>query len=90
MNILALVAHPDDAEILCAGTLARYATDGHRVTLAIYTDGSMGDRDVPPAALAETRPALKPRPPPTCWGPACSGVASWMNTCSPTPTSAAE
>lgn len=57
MNILALVAHPDDAEILCAGTLARYVADGHAVTLAIYTDGSMGDRTVTPTELAATRRA---------------------------------
>lgn len=57
MNIFALVAHPDDAEILCAGTLARYVADGHRVTLGIYTDGSMGDREVPPTELAATRRA---------------------------------
>mgnify|MGYP002378389919 CR=1 FL=1 len=57
MNILALVAHPDDAEILCAGTLARYAADGHRITLAIFTDGSMGDREIPPATLAGLRRA---------------------------------
>ena len=29
MNILAIGAHPDDIEILCAGTLARYAEQGH-------------------------------------------------------------
>lgn len=55
MNILALVAHPDDAEILCAGTLARYVASGHHVTLAIFTDGSMGDREIPPATLAASR-----------------------------------
>jgi LmbE family N-acetylglucosaminyl deacetylase len=29
MNILAVGAHPDDIEILCSGTLALYARDGH-------------------------------------------------------------
>ena len=33
MNILALGAHPDDIEFGCAGTLAKYANNGHpRVT----------------------------------------------------------
>jgi LmbE family N-acetylglucosaminyl deacetylase len=57
LNILAVSAHPDDIEILCAGTLARYAEAGHAVTLAVFTDGSMGDAHVPPATLAPIRHA---------------------------------
>ena len=57
MNILAVSAHPDDIELLCAGTLARYAEAGHAVTLAVVTDGSMGDTHVPPAELAQIRHA---------------------------------
>ena len=55
MNILAITAHPDDVEILCAGTLARYAEAEHAVTVAVFTDGSMGDAHVPPTKLAQTR-----------------------------------
>jgi LmbE family N-acetylglucosaminyl deacetylase len=55
MNILAVGAHPDDIEILCAGTLARYAQGGHAVTLAVFTCGDMGDLKVPPAELAPVR-----------------------------------
>jgi LmbE family N-acetylglucosaminyl deacetylase len=55
MNILAVSAHPDDIELLCAGTLARYVAGGHAVTLAIFTDGSMGDARIPPARLARIR-----------------------------------
>jgi LmbE family N-acetylglucosaminyl deacetylase len=55
MNILTVSAHPDDIEILCAGTLARYAETGHTVTIAIFTDGSMGDAHIPPSALGRTR-----------------------------------
>jgi LmbE family N-acetylglucosaminyl deacetylase len=55
VNILAISAHPDDIEILCAGTLARYAGTGHTVTMAIFTDGSMGDMHIPPAELASIR-----------------------------------
>ena len=57
MNILAIAAHPDDIEILCAGTLARYAETGHSITLGVFTDGSMGDAHVPPAKLAAIRHA---------------------------------
>lgn len=55
MNILAVAAHPDDIELLCAGTLARYVAGGHAVTLAVFTDGSMGDVHIRPARLAAIR-----------------------------------
>jgi LmbE family N-acetylglucosaminyl deacetylase len=55
MNILAIGAHPDDIEILCAGTLALYAQSKHNVTMAVFTDGSMGDLKIPPAELASIR-----------------------------------
>jgi LmbE family N-acetylglucosaminyl deacetylase len=55
MNILAIGAHPDDIEILCAGTLALYAQAKHNVTIAVFTDGSMGDVHIPPAKLAKIR-----------------------------------
>lgn len=34
MNVTALVAHPDD-ELMCAGTLARFVAEGHRVRLVV-------------------------------------------------------
>ena len=34
MNILAIGAHPDDVETMCAGTLAKYASLGHKVYIA--------------------------------------------------------
>ncbi|MCW5556230.1 MAG: PIG-L family deacetylase [Verrucomicrobiae bacterium] len=57
MNILAIGAHPDDIEILCAGTLARYAQDGHRIYMAVFTSGNMGDLVIPPEELARIRRA---------------------------------
>lgn len=42
MNILAIGAHPDDIEIQCAGTLALYAGAGHKVFMAIATNGNVG------------------------------------------------
>jgi LmbE family N-acetylglucosaminyl deacetylase len=35
--------------------LARYAAAGHQVTMAVFTDGSMGDPQTPPETLAEIR-----------------------------------
>ncbi len=55
MNILSVTAHPDDLEILCAGTLARYAKQGHNVTIAVFTSGNMGDLKIEPEDLARIR-----------------------------------
>ncbi len=55
MNVLALSAHPDDAEIGCGGTLALHADAGNRVTIACVTDGEGGDTGVPPVKLARIR-----------------------------------
>lgn len=55
MRVLAVGAHPDDIEILCAGTLARYATEGHAVTICIATDGGAGHLHIPPPELARIR-----------------------------------
>ncbi|MGZ9226789.1 MAG: PIG-L deacetylase family protein [Anaerolineales bacterium] len=38
LNILAVGCHPDDLEIGCSGTLARYAQAGHRVTICIIAN----------------------------------------------------
>ncbi len=54
-RILAVGAHPDDLEILCSGTLARYARQGAQVVMAIATDGSAGHMIIPPQELAEIR-----------------------------------
>lgn len=51
---LVIVAHPDDAEFGCAGTVARWADEGWEVTYVVLTDGSGGGpddaTDVGPAA----------------------------------------
>src|SRR5215470_11197703 len=57
MNILAVGAHPDDIEILCAGTLARYSQQGHAIFLASFTCGDMGDLEILPTELARIRKA---------------------------------
>jgi LmbE family N-acetylglucosaminyl deacetylase len=42
VRVLAVGAHPDDLVILCAGTLARYAADGHAVAMVDVTRGDRG------------------------------------------------
>jgi N-acetylglucosamine malate deacetylase 1 len=42
VRVLAVGAHPDDLEILCGGTLARYAREGHEVVMCNATTGDRG------------------------------------------------
>lgn len=41
-TILVLMAHPDDAELSCAGTVARWTRTGATAVLVIATDGARG------------------------------------------------
>src|SRR5215813_2359225 len=41
-RMLAVVAHPDDAELLCAGTLARAKADGAEIGVCILCRGDKG------------------------------------------------
>jgi LmbE family N-acetylglucosaminyl deacetylase len=41
-TVVAFHAHPDDEVLLTGGTLARLAAEGHRVVIAVATDGIMG------------------------------------------------
>ena len=44
-NALVIVAHPDDAEFLCGGTVARWCAEGWTVDYILTTSGDMGSRD---------------------------------------------
>ncbi len=57
--VLAVYAHPDDADVACGGTLARWAKDGSAVHLLVCTDGGKGTVDprVKPKKLAAERTA---------------------------------
>jgi LmbE family N-acetylglucosaminyl deacetylase len=54
-SVLAVGAHPDDIDILCGGTLAKYAKLGVKISIAVATDGSAGHMVIPPKELAEIR-----------------------------------
>jgi LmbE family N-acetylglucosaminyl deacetylase len=54
-RVLAVVAHPDDAELLCAGTLARARDDGARIALCVLCQGDKGQPAQPIADLAVVR-----------------------------------
>lgn len=58
-RILAVYAHPDDPEVSCAGTLARWADEGAEVHLVICTAGDKGATHggIDPAELVTARAA---------------------------------
>ena len=54
MKIMAIMAHPDDIEMTCSGTLANYANEGHEITMCNLCDGALGG-NIPRKELAEIR-----------------------------------
>ena len=55
VRILALFAHPDDAEYLCAGTLAHLADRGASLHIATLTAGDCGSSILPAAKITRIR-----------------------------------
>jgi N-acetylglucosamine malate deacetylase 1 len=55
MNVLALFAHPDDAEFLVAGTLALLAERGAKVSIVTMTAGDCGSTVLPAAKMTRIR-----------------------------------
>ena len=47
LDLLAIAAHPDDAELTCGGTLAAAVRQGYRVGILDLTAGEMGSRGTP-------------------------------------------
>jgi len=54
---LTMMAHPDDAEILCGGTLGRLAEAGWEVHVATMTPGDCGTMTETPWQISATRTA---------------------------------
>src|SRR6185369_10688290 len=54
-RMLAVVAHPDDAELLCAGTLARARADGAAIGVCVLCQGDKGQPAEPIVNLAAVR-----------------------------------
>jgi LmbE family N-acetylglucosaminyl deacetylase len=55
VNILAIHAHPDDVEILAAGTLAQLAAAGHNITIVTMSPGDCGSDNHSQEAIAAIR-----------------------------------
>ncbi len=55
MRILAVGCHPDDLEIACYGTLAKYIKQGHEVSVCHIANGNMGHVEIMPEELRQIR-----------------------------------
>jgi bacillithiol biosynthesis deacetylase BshB1 len=58
-DIVAVCAHPDDAELVMGGTIAREAASGRRVALVDLTRGECGSRGTPETRAAEAAEAAR-------------------------------
>jgi LmbE family N-acetylglucosaminyl deacetylase len=56
-KILVILAHPDDPEFFCGGTIARWTNAGHKVSYCLLTCGDKGtkDRSLTPDVLCKLR-----------------------------------
>jgi LmbE family N-acetylglucosaminyl deacetylase len=56
-EVLVIVAHPDDAESFCGGTIARLTRQGNTVRLIVCTTGDRGShhREISPTSLTVLR-----------------------------------
>src|SRR5436309_8894016 len=59
LDLLAIAAHPDDAELTCGGTLAKMAKHGYKVGILDLTAGEMGTRGTPETRAKEAEKAAK-------------------------------
>ncbi|MBV8071832.1 MAG: PIG-L family deacetylase [Acidobacteriaceae bacterium] len=57
LNIICIGAHPDDPETGCGGTLAKFANQGHHVTILYLTRGEAGIRNGESRTTATIRSA---------------------------------
>lgn len=55
MHVLAIGCHPDDIEVACAGTLAKYRTLGHSAAICHVANGNMGHVEIEPDELRTIR-----------------------------------
>jgi bacillithiol biosynthesis deacetylase BshB1 len=59
LDILAFAAHPDDVEMSCGATIAKYKSLGKKVGIVDFTQGQMGTRGTPELRLQEAAESAK-------------------------------
>jgi LmbE family N-acetylglucosaminyl deacetylase len=55
LNVLAIGCHPDDIEVSCAGTMAKYRQQGHHVIVCHVANGNLGHAIIQPDELRDMR-----------------------------------
>lgn len=55
MRIMCFSPHPDDSDIFCGGTLAKYKAQGHDVAVAVMTRGDVGSPTLSREEIAAVR-----------------------------------
>lgn len=56
---MAIMAHPDDAELSCGGTLLRWRAEGAHIVLVDLTAGQLGSRGSPTLRYQESQKAAR-------------------------------
>ena len=59
LDILAIAAHPDDAELGCGGTIAKHTSLGYKVGIVDLTRGELGTRGTPETRQKEASDSAK-------------------------------
>ncbi len=59
LDVLAIAAHPDDAELTCGGTLIRCSEQGYRTGVLDLTRGEMGTKGTPELRAEEAARAAE-------------------------------
>ena len=59
LDILVMAAHPDDAELGCGGTIAKFISEGYKVGVVDLTQGELGTRGTPELRKSEAEEAAK-------------------------------
>lgn len=55
LRVIAVAAHPHEAELYCGGTLARYLTAGDTIAIAYVAAGNLSDPEAAPEDLEAVR-----------------------------------
>lgn len=59
VDVLVISPHPDDVELGCGGTVAKFVQSGHKVALFELTQGELGSRGSPEIRRAEAEAAAQ-------------------------------
>lgn len=55
VDVLAIAAHPDDVELACGGTIAKFTEEGFSVAIVDCTNGELGSRGTPEIRAIESK-----------------------------------